>query len=323
LRYYAGTATFSLHGIFGLGEFHMNIVRVPSTVQFFASRLFTCLLFTATATGSGCGPSSRGGGGDKNNPASSSPDAASQAAPDAYAGPCVPQAEATAAVCSDGRDNDCDGISDCSDPDCSGIGSCPVCGTVQRPLGMPLPLPDGVPEPGADSFNGPFIPYTSKLTFTGFGPNQVITRETDLQYVCATMEHSWIRDLQIELRAPSGEKLVLQQFGGRDGGQVFFGEPNPSDDTPVIPGVGYRYCWSLDASRLPTLDYADANPFVTTLPAGSYKTSTPWRTILGAKLNGDWTFYVRDDWQADNGSITEWSIAFDPTILTECPPPVE
>jgi hypothetical protein len=280
------------------------------------AKVITFSLFGAIAL-AGCGAKARDPG--------AIPDATPQP-PDAE-GPCVPSPETDAITCGDKRDNDCDGIADCSDPDCSGVGACPICGTVQRPLGMALPLPDGVLEAGGMAPDGPYVPYESKLTFSGFGPNQVITKESDLQYVCAKMEHSWVRDLQIELHAPSGEKLVLQQFGGRTiFKEVFFGEPNEDDENDgdaVIPGVGYRYCWAFDATRLPTLDFANANPTVTTLPAVTYKTSSPWNTVLGAKLNGDWTFYVRDDWQADNGSITEWTIAFDPTILTECPPPVD
>ncbi len=38
---------------------------------------------------------------------------------------CVPS-EAHETQCSDGHDNDCDGLEDCRDPDCQGTGSCPL-----------------------------------------------------------------------------------------------------------------------------------------------------------------------------------------------------
>jgi hypothetical protein len=316
LRYYTNLQPFLCIAPFGLGELKMNMARVPSSVVGFTK---TGLLLLAIAI-TGCGPSSRGG--DRNNPGGISPDATAQpTAPDADTGPCVPQPETTATVCGDGRDNDCDGIIDCGDPECSGIGSCPICGTVQRPLGMPLPLPDG------DGTS-----YETKLNFTGFGPNQTVASASDLQYVCAKMEHSWIRDLQIDLITPPNAQGVsttieLNKMLGQTGSEVYLGEPIDTDTDNPVPGVGYRYCWSMNASKPPMLEYANANPVpftqVLTLPASSYKPVTPFANLIGAKLNGDWTLKVTDLWGVDNGFIFEWTIAFDPTILTECPPPVE
>jgi len=35
-----------------------------------------------------------------------------------------PHAEGKGRTCSDGKDNDCDGLADCADPDCTGNRSC-------------------------------------------------------------------------------------------------------------------------------------------------------------------------------------------------------
>src|SRR4051812_31737899 len=79
-----------------------------------------------------CGPAPRNGnGGDDDGTGVDS-------------GPIQSGPENTPAACSDGVDNDGDGYADCSDPDCSGIGTCPICGQIDHPLSMPLPLPDGV-----------------------------------------------------------------------------------------------------------------------------------------------------------------------------------
>jgi hypothetical protein len=40
-------------------------------------------------------------------------------------------------------------------------------------------------------------------------------------------------------------------------------------------------------------------------------------------LNGAWQFRATDIWGADNGYVFEWTIAFNPALLTECPPPIE
>lgn len=261
--------------------------------------------FCGLALVAACGPESR----TNNNGNVDAPDNSVVDAPPS--GPCVPSPEA--AACGDMKDNDCDGIKDCADPDCSGVGACPVCGVVTRPIGMPFALPDG------DGTS-----YQSSLTFTGFGANQTMTSAGDLLYVCAKMEHSWIRDLQIDLLAPDGQKVELNKFLGQTGSEVFLGEPNESDETGApIPGVGYRYCWTMDATRPPMLEFANANAGIKTLPATSYKPATPFSDLIGTKLNGAWNIKVTDLWGADNGFIFEWTIAFNPALLTECPPPIE
>ena len=52
-----------------------------------------------------------------------------------------PSIEIVRSTCSDGLDNDCDGLTDCSDPDCVGDSACPVCDN------------DGICEPGEDCRN--------------------------------------------------------------------------------------------------------------------------------------------------------------------------
>ncbi len=266
----------------------------------------------AIALLAGCGPDSR-----TNNPggADAPPGNTVDAPP---GGPCVAAPEA--AACGDMVDNDCDGITDCRDPDCSGVGACPVCGVVTRPLGAPFALPDGTcSSPGVNC-----TPYISALNFTGFGANQTMTAATDLQYVCAKMEHSWIRDLQINLLAPDGQKVELNKFLGQDGGEVFLGEPNDGDTAASpVPGVGYRYCWTMDATRPSMLEFANANPTIKTLPATNFKPATGFADLIGTKFNGAWKIEVIDLWGADNGFIFEWTIAFNPALLTECPPPIE
>jgi len=241
--------------------------------------------------------------------------------------------ENSVAACSDGVDNDNDGLTDCSDPECSGIGTCPICGMITHPLGSPLALPDGM---GA----GP--PYTSKLSFMAFAQGATIQSGRDIQSVCVTMEHTWIRDLQIELHAPTSEVLVLQKMLGRDGDEIFLGKANDCDDAEhPQPGVGAEYCWTPTASNPPMLTYANDGmqmtklsaahevPFagcvtgsIDELPPGDYQASGSWDGLVGASLNGDWEIFVQDQWEEDNGFIFQWSIAFDPALVTDCSGPV-
>ncbi len=309
------------------------------------TRWMTLILVTVVA----CGPSARRGGDD---------DGTIDSASNVCSGATSP--ENTPAACSDGIDNDCDGVVDCADPDCSGIGACPVCGMVEHPLSQPLALPDGVDGgtcsanvgnatcapgtgcPGAEpqcceisaSDFECRAPYSSKLNFTGFGPTQTFQSVSNIQSVCVTMEHSWMRDLEIDLRAPTGELVRLQKFLGQSGGEIYLGKANDcdTDDMPV-PGVGAMYCWTPTATKPDMLDYANGGGALASvtnceggtsqeMPPDNYMASDPWTNLVGATLNGDWELVVTDLWPIDNGYIFSWSIAFDPSIVQNCSGPV-
>jgi hypothetical protein len=264
--------------------------------------------------------------------------------------------ENTPATCSDGLDNNCNGLVDCADPSCSGIGNCPVCGMVEHPLGTPFFLPDGVtsgtacttnaqctntvpPAPNCIIFGSPptgecHASYTSALHFSAFGSTQAMTQVSDIVSVCVNMEHEWIRDLQIELIAPSGQMIRLNAMEGRNGGEVYLGEPYDEDGGGMSgPHIGYDYCWKPTATNAPMLDYANAHvgtlPNYTDasgphqqLPAGDYQASDPWMMLVGAMLNGDWTLRVTDLWGEDVGYVHKWQIAFNPSIVQNCSGPV-
>jgi len=252
---------------------------------------------------------------------------------DAPVEPCV----VTAEVCGDGADNDCDLRIDCGDVDCSGVGSCPVCGAVNNPESQPLALPDGTSQStpcATDSdCTNPAAPncvqaechasYTSTLNFVGFPKGGRLADVNTLLSVCVKMEHSWLRDLQIDLIAPDTRVITLHNFVARTGGEIFLGEANDSDSAgSPIPGVGYRYCWTPGASTImldsPTVPIGGDQ----VLPAGDYASASPWSSMAGAPLNGAWTMRVTDLWSADNGFMFEWSIAFAPMLVEDCSGPI-
>jgi hypothetical protein len=273
---------------------------------------------------------------------------------DALAYDCVPTGvENTPPTCSDRIDNDCSRLADCDDPSCSGVGSCPVCGTVQHPLGAPLALPDGVGKaicatdahcpPGQHCFaipgntNGNPMEcresYTSSLNFTGFGSTQTLVAVSNVKSVCVTIEHSWMRDLQVDLIAPSGQVLALNRFVKQAGGRVFLGQANDCDNAASpLPGTGEEYCWKPISTYRNWISHVDGGGTMNSvggcdssshpeLPPSDYAASGGWSGLIGAKLNGDWTIRVTDLWPKDNGYIFSWSIAFDPTIVKDCSGP--
>lgn len=259
---------------------------------------------------------------------------------------CPQTAENTPAACGDGADEDCDGYVDCGDPDCSGIGGCPVCGMVQHPLSQPLTLPDGVSSGASCSANaqcGAGTPncvesechasYNSKLHFDGFPANLTFQAVSDIESVCVDIEHSWLRDMEITLRAPTGQEVQLHKFIGRTGGEIYLGGANDCDsDSNPVAGTGAQYCWK-PTSTQSMLGFADGGGTMTMvqgcdsfphdqLPPGDYAASTPWTSLMGASLNGDWEIVVTDLWGIDNGYIFKWSIAFNPTLVQDCSGPV-
>lgn len=168
-----------------------------------------------------------------------------------------------------------------------------------------LPLPDG---------NG--ASYLSTLSFSGFSPGQTLTNITDLLGIWVTMEHSWMRDLQIRITCPNGQNVLLHDHPGQVGGEVYLGIPNVTDEnlSMPIPGTGYEYGWQANPQHNYTwIEYANLF-FPQILPAGSYKSYQPLTGLIGCPLNGDWTIEVTDKWPIDNGYIFSWMIEFNPDL---------
>jgi subtilisin-like proprotein convertase family protein len=241
-------------------------------------------------------------------------------------------------VCDDAVDNDGDNRVDCSDIDCSGIGKCPVCGSVENPEATPLALPDGIGVSTMCSTDAqctdPMLPncvakechasYVSPLNFVGFPTNGTLTDPSKLLSVCVNIEHSYLRDLQIELMTPTGGVFILHKFVDRSGGEIYLGNANDDDDAAnPVAGTGMEYCWTPTGAQemlqAPTMANPDGNQV---LPAGNYKSISPWTALGGAPLNGMWKMRVTDLWPADNGFLFKWSIKFDPSLVSDCAGPI-
>ena len=163
--------------------------------------------------------------------------------------------------------------------------------------------------------DGTGIPYETTIFFTEFSPGQVLVDPNDLESICVNMEHSWARDIEISLTCPNGQNIILHNFGGQTGSQVFLGIPNDNDLFNPIPGTGFDYCWTPNAPNPTWLTYANTFlPGGGTLPAGNYTPYEPFSDLIGCPLNGEWTITVTDLWPIDNGFIFSWGIQFDETL---------
>ncbi len=159
--------------------------------------------------------------------------------------------------------------------------------------------------------DGTGIPYETTIFFTEFSPGQIMTSEDDLESICVNMEHSWMRDIEIRLTCPNGQSIVLHNFAGQTGGQVFLGEPNDADGFNPVPGLGYDYCWIPNAPNPTWIQYANTSLGGNgTLPSGDYSTFDPISDLVGCPLNGEWSITATDLWPFDNGFMFNWSLKF-------------
>jgi gliding motility-associated-like protein len=175
-------------------------------------------------------------------------------------------------------------------------------------LSTPIPLPDGTG-----------VSYETSVTFSDFSPGQTLTNINDLLGICVNMEHSWMHDLEIRLRCPNGNQVILQnqQFITQE---VFLGIPYELDDGspifPPVPGIGFDYCWTPTSTNGTWTQFVAANSpgGNYTLPSGNYNSFQPLTNLLGCPLNGEWTLIATDFWASDNGWIFEWSVNLNPDI---------
>lgn len=250
-------------------------------------------------------------------------------------------------VCSNALDDDGNGLADCADPSCSGVDGCPLCGAVDSPEVAPLALPDGVSSGATCSMDSqctdPAAPncvsgechasYVSTLEFIGFPDGATLTDPNKLQKVCVRMEHSWLRDIQIELINPEGAVIILDKWYDRGFShavlEIFLGNANDNDNANApVAGIGMEYCWTPTApTEMINSQSGAAAPTTAVgshrqMPAGDYKSASPWTTLTGSSLNGSWSMRVTDLWAEDNGFMFAWSIQFDPTLVEDCAGPI-
>ena len=172
--------------------------------------------------------------------------------------------------------------------------------------------------------NGSVLTYDAPLNISGFTQGQTINDVSQIQQICATMEHSYLGDLQITVEAPSGQIVVLKEQNG--GGSCDLGEPFASgpvdgaNSNLIDPGVGFEYCFNANPIFITMV--GESNNFTHTipsstggtytdnyLPAGSYTPFGSFNSLIGADMNGTWTMHVTDQFALDNGYIFNWYIS--------------
>ena len=211
-------------------------------------------------------------------------------------------------------------------------------------------LPDGV-----DCGNG--CAYTSSVTFTAFAPSATIQSADDILYVRIQLEHSFIGDIYIALSCPNGQTVKIMNKYGTSGATTcasqiptpwgwqvtsgvssgaYFGNAydysngcNPNDSQNQM-GQTWNYCWSNNTAL--GYQYANGQGYVyetvnvtngkvdstnTVNMTQVYHPDQPFSQLIGCPMNGTWSIKVIDGWGADNGWLTEWEMALDPSLLPQ------
>jgi gliding motility-associated-like protein len=161
--------------------------------------------------------------------------------------------------------------------------------------------------------DGKGVAYETSVNITQFSPGQQLENIDDLLGICVNIEHSYMRDLQVSIKCPSGVEAMLQKFEDKGRREVYLGVPIDIE-SDLSPGLGYDYCWTPNATTGTWTEYAQNTLQGRTLPAGDYNSLTPLDTLLGCPLNGEWTIIIEDFLLQDNGYIFEWSISFNPDL---------
>lgn len=172
--------------------------------------------------------------------------------------------------------------------------------------------------------DGSGVSYTTSINISGFDNGETLDNMTQLQQICATMEHSYLGDLQIKIISPTGQEVILKEYPG--GGSTNLGIPfaasavDGANSNLSDPGQGYEYCFNASPNygtmTQEAGNYTGTFPSSTGgtyndsyLPQGAYTSFENLSGLLGSEMNGDWTIEVTDNLGLDNGYIFNWNIS--------------
>ena len=213
-------------------------------------------------------------------------------------------------------------------------------------------LPDGQP-----CGNPPSCSYISPVTFTSFSPSSTIQSANDILFVRVKIEHSFIGDIWIRLTCPNQQYVSILKkmsggssscssqipasewgWNGSGSGSAHFGividddgasnkcDPNDSHNAMGTP---WNYCWSNATNQ--GYQYASGNYVYNTSSISNsivdstnvaamtnvYHPDGSFANLIGCPMNGTWSLEVMDGYSIDNGWMTEWEIALDPSLLPQ------
>ncbi|MBO7572184.1 MAG: gliding motility-associated C-terminal domain-containing protein [Bacteroidales bacterium] len=166
--------------------------------------------------------------------------------------------------------------------------------------------------------------YVQSMCFehNAFAPGQLIQSASDIESIAIDMEHSYLGDLEVWITCPSGNRLTLFDGYHGDSDWQFLGEPIDDDYDPCNPGTPYHYTWSHNATstieqvanNAPTYSYTDnaGNHYYSEeyIPAGDYRPTGDWSSLVGCPVNGEWCINIQDHRHWDDGVVFSVELHF-------------
>lgn len=134
----------------------------------------------------------------------------------------------------------------------------------------------------------PINPYYSGISVNSIRPLTLTSPTTQIVSVCIDISTNWNSDLDIFLRAPTGQLLELSTDNG--GGSDNYTQTcfTPTAVTPITASTG---------------------PFT-----GNFRPEGNWNVLNGVTVNGNWQLVVTDAFGInDVGNVNWWSITFNST----------
>ncbi|KIX22383.1 hypothetical protein SY27_00550, partial [Flavobacterium sp. 316] len=182
---------------------------------------------------------------------------------------------------------------------------------------------DCVPPVSGVTFlpDGSGASYETSIVVDCYDSSATLTDINQITGICLNMEHSYIGDLEIKIKSPNGQTVILlptDSSGGANGANLgtYLGNPWDGATQGNGAGTGTNYCFTMSASSLlidgvltPGLNEAGNS-----ITGGNYLPFQSFTNLLGSPLNGVWTITVTDDQMSDDGYIFDWGITFDPTL---------
>ena len=157
----------------------------------------------------------------------------------------------------------------------------------------------------------------SRLPLRDFPAGERLASGDGIVEICVDIEHDYVGDLSMWVECPDGGRVDLMVRDPLERGArgEFFGAPTTQPNSPAA-GVPGTYCWS--GSGGPTIDeVARSVPNGQRMPEDvRYRPAAgTFSDLSGCALNGDWELHVLDLVSGNGGTVFDWSIEFQETLL--------
>lgn len=181
--------------------------------------------------------------------------------------------------------------------------------------------------------DGSGVNHVDTILVGGVGADAVISSLDDFLALCVTIEHSFLGDLEMGLTCPDGTEVIIFDAhggangmfpGGCNGGGTFLGDANDVG-APGVPGIGFEYCWTMDAEwgticeELAAGNTVPVNTFQpgNAMAPGTYTPNQSFENFIGCPVEGPWILTIRDNLFIDDGTIFGWSIDLNPNLYPD------